>query len=233
MRFVVTYNGITDESIGCHAQRRPSVPAPSRTVTVTDIRGRDGAYYDSDRTFNDVVIPIDFSFKAEARDRWHQRYRAIKQWLLSGDNGDLKFSDDAGYHYRVRNVAIRNTERSAFTIGVVQAEFVCEGYTYLDSGDNQISFASSIYNDHDICHPEYQISGNGTCTLTVNGKSFVATVNGTCLIDTDRMITSVNGAWANTTATGDYEGLYLNPGSNTLSKTNGFTVLITPHWRCI
>ncbi len=232
MTYTVTYSGVTDKSVGCHAKTRPSIPAPLSKIVVSNIRGCDGSYYDFEGAYNDIAITVVFSFNVETPDQWNARYRAIKQWLLSGNNGDLKFSDDAGFHYRVRSVQITNTQRVSRRIGEVTAVFTCEGYQYLDSGDDKINFAANITNEYDLCHPIYYITGNGTCTLTVNGKKFVATVGGNLTIDTERMLSYQNDStWLNTTVTGDYEDLYLKPGANALSITNGFTCKITPQWR--
>lgn len=235
MSFTVTYGGITDRSVGCHAKSRPSVPAPVRRVAVTTIAGRDGSYYDTDDHFEDIRIPITFSFNSNHdRDEWHTVYRQVKAWLLSGDNGDLSFSDDAGFHYRVRNVQITSSARMAWTIGEVTAEFYCDPYTYLDNGDTQINLASTIRNPYALCKPIYEITGNGTCTLTVNGHEFVVTVGTRATVDSERMITTrSDSTWANTTVTGDYQDLWFQPGDNTLTITGGFTCKITPQWRCL
>lgn len=232
--FTVTYNGITDISVGCHAKSRPSVPAPARKVKVSTIAGRDGSYYDAEELYSDISIPITFSFRQRNRDAWHASYRQVKRWLLSGDNGNLSFSDDAGYHYRVKNVQITSSERIAYTIGQVSATFVCDGYTYLDSGDGQINLSAKLYNDYSLSMPIYEISGTGEFTLTVNSKTMTGTVNGSLTIDTERMLAMQAGSrWANTTVVGDYQDLWLKPGQNLLSITSGFTCKIKPQWRCL
>ena len=234
MSFTVTYNNVTDKSVGCHAQKRPNVPAPVRRVTVSTIPGRDGSYYDSDDAYEDIVINITFGFNDPDRTRWHMAYRNIKAWLLSGANTYLSFSDDAGMHYRVKQVVIASTERTAFTIGAVTVQFYCDGYTYLDSGDTAIALAAQINNENSLAKPIYTITGTGECTLTVNGKTMTATINGNLTIDTERMLAMQNGAaWVNTTVTGDYEDLWLVPGVNLLSITSGFTCTLVPQWRCV
>lgn len=231
--FTVTYNGITDRSLGCHAKTRPSIPAPVQKVVVSSIAGRDGSYYDAENLYSDISIQITFSFK-RGRDAWHSMYRQVKAWLLSGDNGNLSFSDDVGYHYRVKNVQITSAKRIAQTIGEVSATFACDPYTYLDSGDRQVNLTAKLHNDYSMCMPVYEVAGNGTFTLTVNSKAMVGTVNGNLTIDTERMLAMQGGSkWANTTVTGDYQDLWLKPGQNLLSITSGFTCKIKPQWRCL
>ena len=232
--YTVTYNGITDKSVGCHAKKRPSVPAPQQRISVATVPGRDGSYYDASGCFEDISIQITFSFLERDKSQWASVYRAIKKWLLSGDNGDLKFSDDVGFHYRVRNVQITSAERLVWTIGEITAVFTCDGYTYLDSGDTAIALQANLQNDYSLSKPIYMISGNGECTLTVNGHSMVATVGGNLTIDTERMLAMQDGStWVNTTVSGDYEDLWLKPGMNYLSATSGFTVTLKPQWRCV
>lgn len=261
MSYTVTYNGVTDRSIGCHAKRRPSVPAPIPKVEVTELIGMDGAYYDSDGLYNDITISITFSFTSTDRNLWNSRYRAIKAWLYSSGSGMLKLSDDVDassnqYYYKVKSVSL-STERISKIIGEVTAAFICDGYTYLESGDTEIQICSStaetvdgetVYtadllfstldNDYDVCHPLYRIRGSGVVTLSINGFDFSVTVNGTAYIDTDSMVTyNADSTWANTTASGDYEDLWLNPGENiysvTLTATSAISIYMTPRWRCL
>lgn len=232
--FTVTYNGITDRSVGCHAKSRPSIPAPVRKTQISAIAGRDGSYYDSEEVFSDIAIEVRFSFREANKSDWHRIYRNIKSWLLSGDNGDLSFSDDPGYHYRVKSVQISSSERICWTIGEVAAVFACDGYAYLDSGDTQINLAARIQNDYSLSMPIYEILGNGAFVLTVNGNSMSGTCSGNLTIDTERMLAIQSGStWVNTTVAGDYQGLWFRPGINLLSITSGFTCRIRPQWRCL
>lgn len=235
MSYTVRYNNISDKSIGCHAVSRPSIPAPVRNTSVIKIPGRDSAYYDTEGFYSDIVIPVTFSFLERDKAKWGERYRAIKHWLLSTPSGELRFSDDEDVHYRVLSTAITTTERLAKTIGTVKAEFTCEGYTYLNSGDAYISLASTIENDYDTCHPIYKITGTGHCVLTVNGKEFALDVNGAVTVDSEKFYSysTHTGLLTNTSVTGDYQDLWLVSGENTLSITSGFTCELMPQWRCL
>ena len=268
--YTVTYNGITDKSLGAHAKSRPSVPAPIPKVNVVELAGRDGAYYDAEGTFNDIAIQITFAWSSttfvwtptgtkKSAGNWFEKYRAIKNWLLSGDNGNLSFSDQSGYYYRVRNVEIVSTERTARIFGEVTAVFYCDGYTYLNTGDQWtkiltyytmtrdgvVSYhprklSDTLDNSYALCHPIYQITGSGTLQIVVNDKGFNVTVNESATIDTERMLTlNEDSEWVNTTASGDYEDLWLPHGSSSWSVsyspqvTMGFEIFIKPQWRCL
>ena len=231
----VMYNNISDKSIGCHATTRPSIPAPMRDVQAIKIPGRDASFYETDGIYSDIVIPVNFSFLDKDPSKWGERYRRIKNWILGEPYCELRFSDDDTVHYRVLSTRITTTERLSKRIGIVTAEFICEGYTYLNSGDTYISLADTINNAYDLCHPIYRVTGTGECTLTVNGNDFVLTVNGVVVVDTENFISydATSGILVNTTVAGDYQDLWLQPGNNSLTITSGFTCDIMPQWRCL
>ena len=82
--------------------------------------------------------------------------------------------------------------------------------------------------------PVYKITGNGGCTLTVNGKAMKATVGQNLTINTELMIAyRTDGTLQNGKVTGDYEDLYLLEGENQISITKGFDLKVIPNWRCI
>lgn len=233
--YTVRYNGITDKAVGCHASTRPSIPAPERVMDITRIPGRDSSLYDTDNLYSDITIPVTFSFHDQDPAKWGQIYRRVKAWILSESKGELRFSDDDSVHYKVLSTRITSTERVARTIGRVETEFTCEGYTYLNSGDTYVQLAATINNEYATCHPIYRITGTGQCVLTVNGHEFSLAVSGGTVIDTDLFISySLNdGVLANTTVSGDYQDLWLVPGANTMSITDGFTCEFMPQWRCL
>ena len=246
---IVTYNDITDRSIGAHVKSLVSVPAPVKKVRVTELQWQDSAFYDSEGAYSDIAIPVIFSFSStifvdgvKTRGDWFAKYRALKKWLLSDGNGKLLLSDQAGYYYRVHNVEITSTERTARIFGEVTAVFYCDPYTYLESGDTEVQIynnsklVENLHNDHEICKPIYKITGSGTLTLTINGHNFTLTVNTLATIDTEKMLVmNADSQWVNITASGDYEDLWLLPGDNTwdVTATQNFSIYMTPQWRCL
>ncbi len=239
----VTYNGQTDRQVGCHAKGRPTIPAPVPKVQTTDLRGMDGSYYADDGLYYDISIDVTFSLnssdhsaqKATVGD-WMALYRKVKKWLYSTGDGKLIFSDDNDHYYKVKSVTLMS-DRGTRMLGEVTATFICDGYTYRADGDTEVNVTqeTSIENPYEVCHPLYRLVGTGTTTLTVNDHAFTVTVNGITYIDTEKMITyNRDGEWVNTTARGDYEDLWLYPGSNSFATTNTtIQAYITPRWRCL
>ena len=179
--YTVTYNGIADRSIGVHCVKRPSVPAPTAKVDITDLRGVDGSYYNADGTYNDITIDVAFSLVSTDHSSliakpgdWMTLYRKVKQWLLSPGDGKLRFSDDYDiengarkyYHYKVKNVSISNN-RATRIMGELTASFTCDGYTYRDDGDVEMEIVSAATASTSEGVTTYS-PGNAPSTLTNN-----------------------------------------------------------------
>ena len=90
------------------------------------------------------------------------------------------------------------------------------------------------YNPYDMSKPEYKITGEGLCALTVNGKTMKANVGQNLTINTELMLSyREDGAIMNSSVTGEYKDLYLKPGENRISVSSGFSITIKPNWRYI
>lgn len=230
--YSVTYK---DEDCRKHKllpKRRPSIPAPERRLKETVIPGRSGVLIEDEGTWEPITIPIEFNFMGKPEE-WGSIYRNAKKWLLSGV-GHLRFSDDWNYFYKVLVCKITDTERVSKKIGKFNAEFTCDPYTYMISGLQEIPLGEEIFNYGEISCPVYKITGNGDCTLTVNGNNMKAVVGQNLTIDTDLMVTHrLDGTLQNGKVTGKYEDLYLQEGENQVSITKGFDLKIIPNWRCI
>ena len=227
--FSVSYNNESCLGYGIIPVRRPSIPAPEEKIEEIEIPGRNGVLTVSENLYYRISIQVEFNFMSKP-NQWAETYRKAKRWL-SG-SGELWFSDDHEVYYKVLYCKVTGTERTSRRIGNFTAEFVCDPYTYYKSGKNEIELESVIYNPGVTCEPTYRITGEGLCTLTVNGYEFTANVGQEIIIDTNRMISYKNdGQMLNTDVTGDYAKLRLNPGDNSLSVTDGFLAYITTEWR--
>ena len=229
--YSISFNGIDCLQYGIIPVRRPSIPAPELRVTETTIPGRDGVLTETDGTYSPITIPIEFNFMRGDRN-WGNVFRQAKKWLRG--SGWLILSDDLLYQYKVYYCKIADTERTSRRIGTFTAEFVCDPYTYVRDGQKEYASDDVTDNPYSVSHPTYILSGSGACTLTVNGKTMQATVNGKMTIDTELMIAyNADGVNQNNLLTGDYEDLYLQEGENTISATSGFTMSVIPNWRVL
>lgn len=232
MGYDIEYNGEKTADHDMYVVQRPNVPSPELGLEEIEVPGK-GTVYVRDGTVSDIEIQVDINFSV-ASDNWASKWREAKKWLLHYENtGKLKFTDDKEFFYKVKKVSIDTAEREAYKIGRFTVTFTCEGYIYLESGSKEYSISSVLRNDYEECHPIFILTGSSNTTITVNGKKFMTNVGQNCIIDSDRMITyRQDGGLMNTYVTGDYEDLYLKPGTNTIS-TSGASVKVIPNWRCL
>lgn len=227
----IEYAGELAEDYDIYIIERPDVPVPEIDREQITIPGRDGDLYMSDKTVKDIQIHINMNFMTEP-DRWGEKFREAKAWLLGNQTGILRLSDDQEWFYRVKKVSIGTSERTCKEIGKFQAVFVCSGYTYREDGATSHTIEDVKRNNWEKCQPIYVIKGDANCTLTVNGKPFKVNVGQKCRIDTERQLTyRDDGQLANADVKGDYEDLYLQGGENTIEITPGVALEIIPNWR--
>ncbi len=225
----ILYKGVNCSRFGIIPARRPSVPAPEIRVTEMEIPGRDGVLVETDGCYGTITIPVEFNYLVPP-EKWMDAYRKAKRWLTG--SGWLVLEDDQDYMYKVLYVKITDTERTSRRIGNFTAEFTCDPYAYLVSGQQEHSVTDVLYNPYMLSHPVYKITGEGVCALTVNGNTMSANVGQNITIDTELMIAyREDGTMQNTGVTGDYEKLYLQEGENTITVTSGFEVTVQPNWR--
>lgn len=218
---------------GVYAVRRPDIPIPERNIEYTELKSRNGALTKDYKTYKDISFQMELNFMAERPSDFGWKSRIIKSWLSGG--GELILSDDSMFFKKVRNVSARDIARVSKRIGRFTAEFRCDPFEYVRE-NNVIANQEEIRNIYDFySEPNYVITGNGLCTLTVNGNTFRVQVGTSATIDVSRMIAfnTSTGIVNNAMASGKYEDLRLHPGENTISITSGFDLSVVPNWRTL
>lgn len=229
--FYLTFNDINNRTLGIEVTTRPSIPAPEMRGEYIQVAGRDGSLLMTDNTYENIEIPVNMNFLSP-RFKWGDAYRRAKSWLHGP--GILRFSDDADVFYKVKACGISSTDRVAKNGGYIEAIFICDPFTYYNSGTIEVTPEEARFNPYYTARPIYRITGNGTATLTVNGNTMTANVGQNITIDTDKMLSyRADGALRNTQVQGDYDDLILLPGVNTISITNGFTLTVQPNYRAL
>lgn len=233
MLYDIQFNGRTGTTVGVIVQNRPNIPAPKKIYDAIELPGKDGVLYRDTGTVEDIRIEVPLAFREKDPSKWSQKLRSVKEWLLSVTDNKLSFTDDSDYFYRVKKVTVGTTERYVKRQGRLVADFCCNGYMYLKSGAREQQLDALLDNPGIRCLPVYKISGNGMCTITINGKQMKANVGQNLTIDTERKLAyRTDGSVKNTSISGDYEDIALNPGRNSISVTSGFALTAIPNWRC-
>ena len=228
----IEYGGIRGSSMKIYARERPAIPAARVRREQIVIPGRDGAVYESDETFEPTEIGIPFNYIGKESE-WADRWRVAQRWLAK-ENAKLRFSDDDGYFFWIDHVELDENERTTRRIGNFTATFTTRaGLYYLNSGLREHSKEEIQWNPYETSHPLYKITGEGVCTLEVNGNRMTANVGQNLTIDTDRMMAyRQDGTLQNTAVSGKYKDLYLTEGEIDIDISTGFDLKIIPNWRC-
>lgn len=233
----IKFNDMINTDLGVMVTTRPSVPSPEPRGEYVQIAGRDGSllvndvlYGTKETSYENIQIDVEMNF-VRRPDKVAETFRAVKRWLKGG--GTLVLSDDVDVFYKVKAAAVTDNQRRTKYGSDIVASFICDPYTYMGSGTEPIS-AGNIYNQFDTSKPLYKITGEGVCTLTVNGNEVTANVGQNLTIDTDLFLAyRTDGTMQNSAVTGDLNLLWLNNGTNTVSITSGFNLTIIPNWRML
>lgn len=234
MRYIdIEYANKKASDFKIYATEYPSIPASSEKVNETQVPGRNGVLRSRTGKYEEVTIPIELNYIGKETE-WYSIWRKAKEWLAKR-NAILKITDDQDFFYKISCVKLNQNERITRRIGKFTASFVSkDGLSYFCDGANEMSINEARNNPGIICEPIYKITGEGVCNLTVNGVTIRANVAQNLTIDTEKMMAyREDGTLMNTSISGDYEDLYLQPGENSVSITSGFTCKIIPNWRCL
>lgn len=220
----VQFNDQTASSLGLLLYDYPSFSGARKNYDTYAVAGRLGELVGLDQYKTNLEISCTFSVFHEM---FVPKIREIKEWL-SG-TGKLRLTDTPDSFYKVWKINYGTMERELRSYGRFTITFICTPYEFLDSG--QIEADKVPYNAYCLSRPIYKIQGSGSCVLAVNGKEMTATVNQNLTIDTERMLAyRDDGTIHNTDVEGNYEDLYLLPGSNEISITSRFGLSIVPNW---
>ena len=229
----IEFNNTLGSNLEIFAMKYPAIPAAVEKTDLIAVPGTSGNLHIRKKCFEESEIPVEFNYIGK-EEMWNERWRETKAWL-SAINAELCFGDDPNFFYRISKVVIGSNERVTKRIGKFVASFVTkDGLQYFKNGKQAIDYTEIVRNPGIFSQPIYVITGEGVCTLTVNGKSVNANIGQNLTIDTERMISyREDGVLQNTAIKGNYEDLYLQEGDNKITVTDGFECKVIPRWRCL
>lgn len=226
-------DGQTSFNNGIVVTKRPDFPSPERNYNTYDIPGRDGQLFEDIGTYQDIAIDIECNFIDIPR-KWGDHWRKVKRWLLKSGMRKIQFSDDPYFYWIVKKIVIGTAERQVIQSAEFTITLTLDPWCYLTSGLNKVPYNLITENTCELSKPIYYITGEGMCTLTVNGNAVTANVGQNLTIDTYREICyRTDGTLQNTAINADYDKMFLLPGTNTITISSGFTCNVRPNWRVI
>lgn len=200
-------------------------------ITTVEIPGK-GTLTQKEDTYTDTTVELQLNIVAQNADEdAMQLFVAFVSELSLSDR--LYLYELHGNFFRIKSMEVSDYNQVSDRDIEFTATIVCDPGEYIEDGRISYDYLDSKLkqNVYSECHPTYQITGNGQCAITVNGKSMTATVGGTLVIDTGRMLAYQSDASIqNAVVTGDYEDLYFKTGNNPISITTGFELKVTPNW---
>lgn len=223
-KITIEYNGSTCEDHWCFLNDYPEFSGGSKQYNTYAVPGMDGELVETNDYLSNLQINCTFSIISKT---FMDNVRNIRSWL-SG-TGELVISDSPDVFYKVWKIEHGDISREIRKFGTFSVSFICTPFEFLKDG--QIPVSSVSFNPGDKAKPIYTITGDGLCTLTVNGYEFTANVGQNAVINSESQLSYKNdGQSINTDVTGDYAKLWLPCGENTVSVSPGFTLSIIPQW---
>lgn len=224
-KLTIIYNGKSCEDYGCFMNDYPEFAGAGKVYNTYSVPGRDGQLVEKADYLENLTVGCTFSIISS---QFMNMVRYIRQWL-SG-SGKLIISDNPDIFYKVLKVEHGDISREIRKFGTFTVTFICTPFEFLQSG--QVPTAGTyFFNYQDAAKPIYTITGEGLCTLSVNGYGFTANIGQEAVINSELMISYKNdGQTINTDVSGDYERLWLPHGNNEISVSEGFTLTIIPQW---
>ena len=226
----IQFNNILGSSLGIYMKDKPVIPSAQEILQEIKVPGRDGSLITRKKTYESTAIQVNFNYIGK-EEQWGNIWRNAKKWL-SETNTELCFSDDPTIFYRISHVIVGENSKCGNRIGDFSASFnTKDGLSYLYSGEKEHE-VTELFNPGIFSKPIWKITGEGVCTITVNGNTVIAHVLGDIIIDSEKMIAyRSDGLSQNTAIKGEYEDLFLESGENIVTVTDGFECKVIPNWR--
>lgn len=211
----------------------PTFQFGNEIVNEIQIAGKPDALQEFTGSYEDTLISCVMEFTCSKVEEFEHEAYKIRKWIKSTKK--LIFTDKEDRYFVVKTVEVQ-ISRLYGVFGKVEAVFTCNPSVYLADGDRAVDLAESntIFNPYSLSQPLYKISGNGSCSITVNGQTVSVSVAEEVTIDTELMLAyQSDGALRNTDLSGDYEYLYLQEDENEISVSSDFVVQLIPKWRIL
>lgn len=164
---MITFNGITSDSIGVIVERIPNRFVPTRRYIEQEVAGRNGNVLLIDRSFPNVVQEYEVYLSAESAGL-PSVAKACAEWLCSPTGYSvLTDSYDDSCYREAFLVDGFNIENSLNKFGRCTITFSCKPQKYLLSGTTSTTSLTLVNPTKFEARPLIEVSGSGT--IDING----------------------------------------------------------------
>lgn len=230
--YFVDQNGRKSSDYNIIFEEYPKIKLGQQQYEKKTVPGKGNVYY-ATGTYSDTEIKMTVDVNVVGREEERMAaYIAAREFLLACET--ICFCDAPEYFYKVQTMDIGTVVQYTEEAGDFEVSITCKPGVFLKDGVLEYTADEVLQNSYSECRPEYRITGEGVCELTVNENVMRANVGQNLVINTDFMLAyRIDGTMQNTEVTGDYSDLHLKPGENTITITEGFELNIIPNWRCL
>lgn len=231
--------GVDSDTHHIYIQSRPDIVSPRRRVSFEQAFGRDGDIPFDDEVYDNTDSEWSLLLVGDIASRSENRKKLMRM-LDSGTYLKIQhYYDPDKYYYGMLNDSIVFKNKAFIEEHqVATVKLTLKPYkTYVNSPTIQLTQGAKIKNETDaISVPRFKLTGNGDCTLTVGGRTFVIKN----IIDHIWIDSDLEYAYRETSTvinenskvyTRDYP--ILKPGNNVITWTGTFTVQLEPRWRSL
>lgn len=221
---------------GILVEKRPELPSPKRRVSYVDIPGRHSGLRYDEKTFEDITIAVECSFKGDP----YKRIDDIKKWLIGSGEQDLIFSYQPDKRYVAQVVNSIDFSIALKIVSKFIIIFNCRPFKYaventpvvIQTGDG-----FSLVNEGSLeSRPVIKVFSTGEGSFKINDfEVFLSEISSPNVVidsELEEAYTIESGlpVNANNYISGEYP--VLETGINTITFTGSITKLeITPNWR--
>ncbi|HFM6848192.1 TPA: phage tail protein [Enterococcus faecium] len=205
----------------------PVIPVTERVIDSIEIDGREG-----DLTILKGWKDVTFGFKVVIwkSDVWTS-WQIILPQILNAKT--IAFSNEPNVFYPIKYAKASGLTQILSSMWEFEMELTCSPFRYKTNVATINRTTSGTVNNPGNIYslPKIKVYGNGTRTLTINGKPIVLNLtNGNLTLDSDLKECFYGDVAANQYMTGDFPEFRV--GSNTVTLGTGITkVEIEPRWR--
>lgn len=235
----IKYKNILSSAYGLIVTEPPKIDHSQIQSEEYVIPGKNGFLYSNDSYRGSAAITVKMELVKPSYESgytsasYQNTLRNIWKWLQG--TGNLELGDVSDSYYEVQRVEITSDQRVLVNYGKIEAKFTVYPYEFMkvgriDGTTIDANTTASLNIETDTCEPLYFVNGVGN--IQVNGNTMEILQNGRYYIDVRRSKayftqgeppTNVDADYR---VNGDYKGLVLKNGSNTITTSSGISLRI-------